>query len=631
MARIAAGRGSLPRSWEPFDPFRIIYRLLTSVRVALLLLGAVAVAALLGVVFPQAPDEVRAVPASFDAYVEFQRGRYHIFAPLMRDLGLFSVFHSYWFNGLVVVLLLAVTVCTANRIPPIARNVRRPIRRVNDRYFEHAHHRASFTTPPNAGAIVQELKRHHYKVQETRREGDTTYFFADRLSWTQFGTFVSHLALILFMAGAIVTKVVGFNSEISIPEGRTEPVFATIHANQMQVMNVHAAEDTNAQGQITRYHSDLAVFKNGKQICQGTSTVNNPMHCAGYVFHQTNFSPYGVELRVRDLTTGQTVYDEVNDLGISGRTPSPHLIVHDAAGNTLFDDNVVLAPQDPSLATMYAVLPLRVGGKTLPLLLVGQAQGKSDWTFKLFHPADASTPGDSSFDLSLPVGGSASANGLSFSLPALTGLPLAAVQGIPGIATAAILQEETSVQGQQYLDVLDMGSSQLGIGTAATGDTSGAVASGPGVVAAAPGQVGAAPPADAASGQANAPAGAPPTTGRLDLVPNVPQKLGNYEYTFLGNRSVTGITVRKDPGSMFIWIATGLLLLGLAITFYLPRRRMWLKVTPERTFMAGIADRVVDFAAEMRRMGAAAGSPDAANVEEEPASPDRVPIGAAER
>ena len=566
-----------PQSWAPFDPFRTIFRLLTSVRFALLLLAAVAVAALLGVVFPQAPDAVRSTPASFDAYVQFQRSRYQIFTPLLRDLDLFTVFHSYWFNGLVIVLLFAVAVCTANRIPPIVRSVRWPTKRVNDRYFETAHHRASFSTPADAQQLVRALRRNHYAVTETRREGDAIYLFADKFSWTHYGTFISHLALILFLAGAVVTKVIGFSGEIVIPEGRTEPVFATIHAGQMQVESIHAAEDTNAQGMITRYHSELAVFKNGKQICRGVSTVNDPMYCNGYVFHQTNFSPYGVELRVKDVTSGQVVYDEVTDLGIAGRSPSPRLTVTDNAGHTLFDDFVVLAPRDPSLTTMYALLPLKTAdGQTLPLLLVGEARGKSDWAFTLYHPRESDAP-VGGFTLNVPVGSSASAGGLTFSIPTLNGLPLAAVQGIPGVNTAALLQQETDVHGQQYVDVLQMDSGQPGIGT-----------------------------------DGSPPPGAPAAAGRLDLAPGQPQQLGNYQYEFVANRSITGITVRRDPGSDFIWVATTLLLVGLGITFYLPRRRMWVRMTPERTYMAGVADRIHDFSNEMRRIGAAAGSSDAA-------------------
>ena len=576
-----------------------------------------------------------------DQYVQFQHGRYGVFTTPMRDLGFFSVFHSIWFNGLVMVLLLAVAVCTANRIPPIVRNVRRPIRRVNDRYFETAHHRASFSTPADPAAITAALRRNRYSVQEVRRDGEATYLFAEKFSWAQLGTFVSHLALILFLAGGIVTHFVGFSSEIVIPEGRTEPVFATIHAGQMQVKNVNAAEDINAQGIITKYHSNLAVFKNGQQICNGTTTVNDPMHCAGYIFHQTNFSPYGVELRVKDATTGGVVYDEVTDLGISGRTPSPR--------------------RDPSLSTMFSLLPLRLtNGQVLELLLAGQAQGKSDWQFSLYHPQDDKTPGDQGFSLNVPVGGSASAGGYTFAIPSLNGLPLAAVQDVPGVPAAALLQEATSLDGKQYLDVLNMGAGDASQPASAAAPTTTqpplapATASQPPLLASAtaaanaataptttqpplavstpsaatanaaasatqPAPAAAAPsaPSSAGSGTADS-AGGATTFGRLELDAGQPQRVGNYLYEFVANRSITGITVRRDPGSTFIWVATALMLLGLGITFYLPRRRMWVRVTPERTAMAGVADRIHDFSNEMRRIGARAGSPDAnPDVEDE--------------
>ena len=72
-----------------FDPFKPVFRLLTSVRFALVQLGVVALAALLGVVFPQAPGPVRLNPPAYDAWTELQRARYGAVAPLLRLLDLF--------------------------------------------------------------------------------------------------------------------------------------------------------------------------------------------------------------------------------------------------------------------------------------------------------------------------------------------------------------------------------------------------------------------------------------------------------------------------------------------------------------------------------------------------------------
>ena len=49
----------------------------------------------------------------------------------------------------------------------------------------------------------------------------------------------------------------------------------------------------------------------------------------------------------------------------------------------------------------------------------------------------------------------------------------------------------------------------------------------------------------------------------------------------------------------------------LAITFYVPRRRLWVKVTESRTYMAGIAEKTTRLGRELRLMGAELGSRDA--------------------
>jgi len=577
----------------------------------------VAVGALLGVIFPQAPDEVRASAQAYAAYTEFQRTRYGVFTDAMRRLGLFEVFHSYWFNGLLVVLLLAVAVCTANRIPPIVRNVRRPVRRVNDRFFSQARHRAEFATPAEASAVAAALRRKHYRVDVTQRDG-ATYLFADRFGWAQFGTFVSHLSLILFMSGAIVTKLVGFSVDLSIPQGQTAPVFPTIHAGQMQILNRNAGDTPDANGNPTRYYSNLTVFRNGQPICTGTSTVNDPMHCAGYTLHQTTFSADGAELRVRDLKTGQVVYQEVNQIGSEGSAPNPHLVVRDAGGTTVFDDNVVLVPFDQE--SLFALVPLQRPGadQPIPVLLAATQGVKNQWTIVLHHPAGAD-PGDQAFDLTLLPGQSGEAGGYTFSIPTLGNVPLSVIQGIPGVSQAAMLQLAHAKDGTPFLDLLDMGgqgASDAAGATPSDGSSTAAASSGAtstgGAAGATAGNGNTAP---AASGAATANGGmatdAAPQPSRLDLQPNLPQTMNGYEYTFLGQRAITGITVRKDPGSTFIWVATALMLLGLGVTFYLPRRRLWSKITPERTYLAGVADWMVNFSAEMRAIGVAAGSPDA--------------------
>ena len=63
---------------------------------------------------------------------------------------------------------------------------------------------------------------------------------------------------------------------------------------------------------------------------------------------------------------------------------------------------------------------------------------------------------------------------------------------------------------------------------------------------------------------------------------------GFSEYTLL--------IAKRDPGAPIIWLAFAALLLGLAITFYLPRRRVWARLRADgRLDVVGRSDRQVDF------------------------------------
>jgi hypothetical protein len=45
-------------------------------------------------------------------------------------------------------------------------------------------------------------------------------------------------------------------------------------------------------------------------------------------------------------------------------------------------------------------------------------------------------------------------------------------------------------------------------------------------------------------------------------------------------------------------VAAGLLLVGLVVTFYVPRLRMWARVGPEETVLAGLAEKSGSFQSE---------------------------------
>ena len=67
--------------------------------------------------------------------------------------------------------------------------------------------------------------------------------------------------------------------------------------------------------------------------------------------------------------------------------------------------------------------------------------------------------------------------------------------------------------------------------------------------------------------------------------------------------SYTLLIAKRDPGQGLVWIAFGLLIAGITITFYRPRRRVWTRLAPDgRLGIVWRSDRYVDVEREFGRL-----------------------------
>jgi cytochrome c biogenesis protein len=526
--------------WSDIDPLRLTWRGLTSVRFALALISFLALAALAGVLIPQLPSEMRGNPAAESAWLELQRGRFGFLTDAMQAVGLFQVFRSAWFIGSLALLVASVCVCTANRLPPIWRNVFSPQQRVPDAYYGRGDGSVS-TTVANIAGIESELRKRRYRVSSSV-VGSSTYLFADRFPWAQFATFLSHLALILFLAGGLVTLVASREQQVLIAEGETAlPVFAVDSADHMQVFVEDAIGSFDATGFPLDFRSHLVVFKDGREVARGVSTVNDPLSYGGYRFHQSAYFPDGAALTVREASTGRVVYDQV--LALTSSANTPRVVVRDSAGNVLLDDAIVPTDFIGDAAGTTVAVP---GAGRQFWLGARPSSDETGWQLILFETINAQGARGV-----LTEGERTDFDGLSFSFVGMTRVPSTVVEAVPGLDRSGIAELSDGPEGKL-----------LTIGTF--------------------------------GGRA------------LALSPDQPVTVGDYEYRFGGQREFAGITVRRDPGSTFIWVATGLFLLGLALTFYTPRRRLWGKIGAGQAAFRGLGGSRVAIEKEIREVAARA-------------------------
>jgi cytochrome c biogenesis protein ResB len=174
---------------------------------------------------------------------------------------------------------------------------------------------------------------------------------------------------------------------------------------------------------------------------------------------------------------------------------------------------------------------------------VGLQRGADEeWRMVVFDTEDAAGR------FTLEQGQSRQAGGLDWTFVEAEGLPSTTAAGLPGAPPMASVMMAKSADGEPYLTVL------------------------------------------------------PVDGGALTLYAGQPVRIGNYVYEFEGPREFAGIEIRKDPGATFIWIAAGLLLAGLLVTFYVPRLRLWARVRGDEVVIASVAERSGVFQSEAKHL-----------------------------
>lgn len=538
-----------------FDPFRLVWDLLTNVKFALLLVGLAGVASLVGVLLPQLPGPMRGNPAARSAWVELQREDFGPFTDVMYRLDLFEVFYSPWFNGLWVVIVFAVTVCAVSRFRPTWRAVHRPPRLVGDRYFDTAHHRASFAFDGDASAVGEELRRRRYSVEQVAQRDGTTYLFAERFAWSHYGTFVSHLALLMLLIGGLLTRFGGFNNTFIVPETAPGfPVFADPGPGQIFIAVDDAIEGRDADGNIVDYRSHLTVRQGDDEITC-TTTVNDPCRVFGYSIHQAAFFTDFARLHITD-PEGRVAYDNIVDFNDES-TVVPVFRVEDPAGALVYEQDLPQMDTDPGAGSGPG------DDAAIAFLAFGEAARTYEVAWRVVEgQLLLAIRGDDVAPTELSDGESVrTPDGYRITLVGPRVIPALTVLDMPGATSpdgSAVIQMPRDRDGNPYLFVTGIDDGYTVLRQAQEQPTS-----------------------------------------------------SGYTYRFDGQVEASGVSVKRDPGDLFIWIAVGMAMVGLGITFYVPRRRLWVKVAPDRTYLAGIAEKTTRFGREMRFIGASLGSRDA--------------------
>lgn len=323
-------------------PFDSLWGLFSSVRLAIILISTLAVLSIIGMLVVQAPAEVISSPQDYAAWVaDNAKQQFGDLTGLMDWLQLFTIFHSWYFKTLDVVLVINIFVGGIwNRAPSIWQKFRFMQAKRADGFYVNSPVKVGVTvgedqptTTETAAGLQRFFRKRGFRVVvASESTPTTTYLFIHKFTWSTLATFVFHTSLILTMLCAVLTgwsgfgrnsraqsilpgpvyayfqDLGGFSYNQPLPNGSQGVVYpmGTPHNIIYRAQNFVATFDPVRQVP-TDFYTDLQIFQDGTMVASKRIRVNDPLTYQGVTFHQASFMMY-TSMAIRD-DKGNVVYN----------------------------------------------------------------------------------------------------------------------------------------------------------------------------------------------------------------------------------------------------------------------------------------------------------------------------------
>jgi cytochrome c biogenesis protein len=316
-------------SGTPTNPLalvgRAIWRLATSVDVAVAQIILLSILAAIGMTLQQLPDFAYRSPSDYATAIESIHIRYDpVLGPgivnVLERLGAFGIFKSGIFGIGLVVLVTSIVICTLDRTPRLWRDVS-AVRVVQpEPFFDPRLPDRALMSGVGSDDVTRVVRGRGFHVREATASDGAAHIYGDRHQYTKLATLLTHLGLVLFLVAAAVTSRFGDEQGLVVPEGEALTVQNIGTPDLLLVKNLDFEAPGFETGRPSDFTTDLAVYQNGSEVARKTIRVNDPLSIGGYTFHQNGFGP-APHLLIRD-TAGAPLWDaKVPMTGAAGGAP----------------------------------------------------------------------------------------------------------------------------------------------------------------------------------------------------------------------------------------------------------------------------------------------------------------------
>ena len=282
-----------------------LYRQLASLKLTVFVFFALAASSVVGTLLPQGA----ATPAELSTRYGPAGVR------IITTLGLNDLYHSGWFQLLILLLCVNLIVCTFERLPKAWRLARHQEDHIDPqklvKFGRHRQITSNMGEDELRNRLETEITQRFARFQWIGRESGGSGGIAEAGRWSPFMVYVVHLSVVVVLLGAIAGSLFGFKGFMNIVEGSTDDEVILADGKQTIKLPFQIRCDKfdiayYDNGMPKEFRSDLTLLKDGKELLKREIRVNDPLTYEGITFYQASYD-YLMEARleIRNKTTNE--------------------------------------------------------------------------------------------------------------------------------------------------------------------------------------------------------------------------------------------------------------------------------------------------------------------------------------
>ncbi len=296
-----------------------IWNLFSSIKLAVVVFSIISATSIVGTVIEQQAEPERNIKLLAKFFgLNFAPAAFHI----LDTLGFTDMFRSWWFMALLFIFTANLVICSIERLPKIWKVVKEPVKPLTPERLNALSIKREITlkekvdeASDHAGTV---LKKYGFR-DVVRKEDTGVQLYAEKGRYSRLGVYVTHLSILLILAGAVIGMLFGFNASLNLPEGNSSVV--AYQSSGMKIplgfeircdnFNVSFYDNSDTP---KSYKSRLTILENGREVTNKVIDVNNPLHYKGITFYQASYgySPSTDSIFQFAVTSNNGTKEDVN-------------------------------------------------------------------------------------------------------------------------------------------------------------------------------------------------------------------------------------------------------------------------------------------------------------------------------